>query len=153
LLLSLLRLTAALAAETDQLRPHTLTLVRRDRTWRGLGALQFSGDLNEAAHPHANEMLQRSYYAHASPEGDTVQDRYIDAGGSRWQLVAEDIARCIGCEAPATPDRVAQLHQGWMDRPGHRENVLRRDLDCFGLGLIPPRAPVPRSALRRLVSP
>jgi uncharacterized protein YkwD len=71
-----------------------------------------------------------------SPEGETVADRYVEAGGSRWRLVAENIARCIGCEAPLTTARVESLHEGWMNSPPHRENILRRGLDRFGFGIV-----------------
>lgn len=80
-------------------------------------------------------MLRRDYFAHASPEGDTVQDRFIKAGGSRWRLVAENIGRCHGCEMSPTLDRIERLHQGWMGGPGDRENILRRGLDRFGSGI------------------
>ena len=135
LLLVLLPFRAASAVGLDRLRSRALALVNEERTGRGLGALRFSTELNGAAQAHADDMLRRGYYAHTSPEGDTVQDRYLDAGGSRWRLVAENIARCTGCEAPATPEEVERLHRGWMNSPGHRENILRRGLDRFGFGL------------------
>lgn len=136
LLLVLAPLASAPAAGTGdlgQLRSRALALVNQERIQRGLGGLQFSGNLSEAAQTHAQDMLRRSYFAHASPEGDTVQDRFIEAGGSRWRPVAENIARCMGCEMPSTLDRVERLHQDWMDSPGHRENILRRGLDRFGI--------------------
>lgn len=128
-------LSFATAAEPDGRRSRALALVNEERTGRGLAPLRFSGALNEAARAHAEDMSRRGYYAHTSPEGDTVQDRYLDAGGSRWHLVAENIARCTGCEAPAAPEGVERLHRGWMNSPGHRANILHRGLERFGFGL------------------
>ncbi|MBJ6124118.1 CAP domain-containing protein [Microvirga splendida] len=119
----------------DQLRQRALELVNRERADRGLEALRLQDGLNEAAQNHAEDMLRRNYYSHTSPEGESVQDRFLDAGGSRWKLTAENIARCQGCPSPPTEDRVEELHQGWMDSPPHRENILRQGLASFGFGI------------------
>ena len=79
-------------------------------------------------------MLKRDFYAHTSPEGETVQDRYVAAGGSRWELVAENIARCVGCSLSA--DMVRKLQQDWMESPEHRRNILARGLERFGFGIV-----------------
>lgn len=122
--------------DLDQLRQRALELVNAARQQHGLSPLRLGDTLNEAAQRHADDMFKRNYYAHASPEGNDVQDRYIAAGGSRWRLVAENIARCAGCRPPATAGTVEQLQQGWMNSPHHRENILREGLDRFGYGLV-----------------
>lgn len=117
------------------LRERALELVNRERRERDLEPLRLEDRLDEAAQAHAEDMLARDFFAHESPEGDTVQDRYREAGGSRWRLVAENIARCRGCPAPPTPEDVERNHRGWMDSPGHRENILREGLSHFGFGI------------------
>ncbi len=127
------------SAETGNLqalRTEALELVNQDRGRHGLEPLELSARLNEAAQSHAEDMLRRDYYAHVSPEGETVQDRYIQQGGSRWRLVAENIARCLGCPSPPTVERVQRLQTGWMNSPGHRKNILTEGLDSFGYGII-----------------
>lgn len=123
-------------ADLAGLRERALELVNRERRERGLEALEQGKDLNEAALAHARDMLARSYYAHRSPEGETVHDRYIAAGGSRWHVVAENIARCAACDPPFTEAAVERLHRGWMDSPEHRDNILRRGLRRFGFALV-----------------
>ncbi len=115
------------SAQTDDLSSLALSLVNEARAENDLAPLESTSTLAEAAEAHADDMLTRAYYSHESPDGDTVQDRVIDAGGSRWQLVAENIARCRGCEA-ADADRVRAFQEGWMQSPGHRENILREGL-------------------------
>ncbi|WP_230534138.1 CAP domain-containing protein [Microvirga roseola] len=122
--------------DLDALRQKALELVNEERRERGLEPLTLGSALNEAAQEHAEDMLDRNYYAHVSPEGDTVRDRFIEAGGSRWQLAAENIARCEGCGGPPQISRVEELHQGWMNSPEHRENILREGLDRFGFGIV-----------------
>jgi uncharacterized protein YkwD len=128
----------ACAAETgnlEALRAEALSLVNEARDESGLEPLELQKILNEAAQAHAEDMLQRNYYAHVSPEGETVKDRYRDSGGSRWKLVAENIAMCSGCSSPPSLERVRSFHEGWMGSLAHRENILTEGLDGFGFGI------------------
>src|SRR5688500_2604033 len=99
--LGILPATPPARAETPDnlqaLRHRALELVNQARAGHGLSRLELGGNLDEAAQSHARDMLRRGYYSHTSPEGENVQDRYVAAGGSRWELAAENIARCEGC--------------------------------------------------------
>jgi uncharacterized protein YkwD len=117
-------------------RTQALDLVNQSRMEHGLPPLERGSALDEAAQLHARDMLERHYYSHTSPEGDTVQDRYVDAGGSRWRLIEENIAHCEGCRPPISPETVGRLQRGWMDSPHHRENMLREGIDRFGYGIV-----------------
>ncbi|MCO6187769.1 CAP domain-containing protein [Rhizobium sp. L1K21] len=123
--------------ETDlrALRKQALSLVNQARTTRDRSELHLSEPLNAAAQSHAEDMLQRNYYSHTSPEGDDVRDRFMDQGGSRWKLVAENIATCRGCSVPSDAGRVREFHEGWMQSPGHRRNILQEGLSGFGFGI------------------
>lgn len=116
-----------------QMRDHALELVNQDRSENGLPALDAGPNLDTAAIAHAEDMLARDYYDHVSPEGESVADRYRAAGGSEWELVAENISRCMGCTAGL--DVVQELQEGWMNSPEHRANILANGLDRFGFGL------------------
>ena len=138
LVLAVLAASAARAepAQLGKWRQEALSAVNADRQKHGRPALKLTGPLNEAAQRHAEDMARRNYYSHTSPEGKTVQDRFIAAGGSRWKLVEENIARCAGCRPPITSDRIDKLETGWMNSPGHRENILRKGLEGFGYGIV-----------------
>jgi uncharacterized protein YkwD len=117
------------------LRQKALELVNQARAAHGLSRLEPGPDLDAAALSHAQDMLRRDYFSHISPDGGNVQDRYVAAGGSRWELVAENIAKCDGCAPPVTEATVEWLQEGWMNSPEHRENILRRGLTRFGFGI------------------
>lgn len=119
----------------EALRQESLDLVNAARAEENLSPLKFEAELNEAAQMHAEDMLERNFYAHVSPDGDTVMDRYTAAGGSEYRLVAENIAQCRGCSVPAYEAAVQDLHEGWMNSPEHRENILADDLTGYGFGL------------------
>jgi uncharacterized protein YkwD len=130
-------LPAAYAQDADMaaFRKLALELVNQERARENLPPLVLENKLNEAAQAHAADMLARDFYAHESPEGKTVSDRFQAAGGSKWLLTAENIAKCEGCDPPLTRAYVRQMQQGWMNSPGHRANILRKGLDTFGFGM------------------
>ena len=118
------------------LRERSLELVNEARSQENLQELELQPELNEAAQAHAQDMLERDFYAHVTPEGRTVMDRYRNAGGSENRLVAENIAQCRNCPVPADDNAVEELHQGWMNSPEHRENILAEGLAGYGFGLV-----------------
>ena len=117
------------------LRQHALELVNAAREDAGLSALRLDPVLDETAQGHADDMVARDYYAHVGPDGRTPHDRFLAAGGSRWSLSGENIAMCSGCSPPPDIARVEAFQTGWMQSPGHRENILRPGFDRFGFGV------------------
>ncbi len=118
------------------LRQEALDLTNSARADAGLSELTPSDVLDQAAQDHAADMLAREYHDHVSPDGVTPFDRFIAAGGSSWALSGENIATCSGCIVPPDIDRVLAFQKGWMQSPGHRENILSDGFDSFGFGII-----------------
>ena len=128
-------LALPVSAEQGDFASLALSLVNDAREAEGLSTLEPGSQLAQAAERHAADMLERDYYGHVSPEGATARDRFLEAGGSRWQVVAENIARCEGCETPIGPEQVRSFQSGWMQSPGHRENILAHGIERFGFGV------------------
>jgi uncharacterized protein YkwD len=124
---------SALADEPWQ--EQALELVNQAREAEGLEPLALEDALEGAAEAHAEDMLARDYYDHVSPEGETVRDRYLAAGGDDRRLVSENIAFCEGCPTPPDPEEIDAFHDGWMDSPEHRENILDPGLATFGFAM------------------
>jgi uncharacterized protein YkwD len=122
------------SAEAEKLRALSLELVNKARADQKLPPLQIGREINEAAKAHAGDMLRRNFYSHISPEGKSIQDRYLQAGGSRWRITAENIARCTGCGADVAT--VEDLQRGWMNSKAHRENILRKGITQFGFSIV-----------------
>jgi uncharacterized protein YkwD len=117
----------------DALRSEALAMVNESRQEEDLPPLKLDNALTEAAQRHAEDMLKNSYFSHVSPTGKTVRDRYAAAGGSPGKYVAENIAQCSNCRIDL--EQIKLLHQGWMNSPGHRANILAHGLESFGFGL------------------
>lgn len=123
------------AGELAALREAALKRANAAREEASLGALMQSDVLDEAAQGHAADMLERDFYNHVSPEGETPFDRFLTTGGNSWAVSGENIATCTGCEVPPDVDRVDAFHDGWMQSRGHRENILSEGFDSFGFGI------------------
>lgn len=107
-------------------RNEMLASVNFERSQAGLRPLDIDPLLNQAAQAHTDDMLNRSYYAHESPEGQTAYDRIIAAGYDPV-IIAENIAK--------GQFSVEQVMEGWMDSAGHRANILGEDYTEIGFGL------------------
>ncbi|MEM5472765.1 CAP domain-containing protein [Hoeflea sp. AS60] len=139
-LLALMLMPAAASAQTvdniQALRERSLALVNEERRAEGLKRLELEDDLNEAALAHAEDMLDRNYFAHTSPEGGTVLDRYMKAGGDQGRVVRENLSSCKGCLSQPNIADIEQMHEGWMNSPGHRANILAEGLTNFGFAVV-----------------
>ncbi|WP_071516110.1 CAP domain-containing protein [Geitlerinema sp. PCC 9228] len=96
-----------------------------ERTQRGLSPLVPNQDLTEAAQTHSENMAFQDFFSHTGVNGADVSDRVLDEG-YRYTSVAENIA--------AGYTNAEAVVEGWMNSPGHRENILNPDLKEIGVG-------------------
>lgn len=113
--------TADLARTATQV----VDLTNRERSRAGLRPLAVDPALTTAAQAHSADMVARAFYSHTSPEGGRPWDRAA-AAGSRRRSIGENIA--CGQRSPA------EVVEGWMNSPGHRANILKRDFTHIGIG-------------------
>jgi uncharacterized protein YkwD len=107
-------------------RQEVLDRVNAERTKAGVPPLRLDPRLSLAAQRHADDMLARGYFSHASPEGRTVIHRAATAWYS-FHLVGENIAfGQLSAE---------QVVQAWMESPEHRRNILDHGFLHMGLGV------------------
>ena len=74
-----------------------------------------SGTLSGVAFGHAVDMAAHDYFEHDDLAGQSPADR-VRAVGYREKLVGENIAY--------GPESVEEAVQGWLDSPGHCENIM-----------------------------
>ena len=97
----------------------------RERSARGLPALKWDAELAAAARPHAQRMAQQNTLSHQFPGEPDLLAR-ARAAGARFSAVAENVAD--GPEA-------AEIHDGWMKSPPHRQNLLDPNLNSIGIAV------------------
>jgi uncharacterized protein YkwD len=78
-------------------------------------AMSLSGTLAGVASGHAIDMAQHNYFEHVDLAGKSPADR-VRAVGYKEKLVGENIAY--------GPGSVEEVVQGWLDSPGHCENIM-----------------------------
>jgi hypothetical protein len=107
-------------------------LTNQERAKAGLLPLKWNDTLAAAATSHAQDMAERGYLAHVSPEGSTAPERARAAGysayGSGHVYVGENLAR-----AYSDPDA---LVTAWMESPGHRQNMLWAQYREIGVAVV-----------------
>jgi len=105
-----------------------LTLLNQERTSRDLPPFVLDAKLTEVARAHSADMRDRDYFSHTNPDGLSPFDR-MKAAGISFGWAAENIAWGPGVE---------WAHQGLMDSPGHRANILNPELLRIGIGIVGP---------------
>lgn len=100
-------------------------LVNRERARQGCDPVTVDARLTEAATGHSEDMARRDYFSHVTPEGIEFGERIKAAGYP--SPGAENIAE--GYRS------ASDVMAGWMDSPGHRDNILNCELTTIGVGL------------------
>jgi uncharacterized protein YkwD len=102
-----------------------LAATNREREARGLPALKWNESLAEAARRHDQVMVEHQTISHDFPGEPSLPTRATRAG-VHFSALAENVA-----EAPDP----TQIHSLWMNSPGHRANILDRDMDSIGIAV------------------
>lgn len=114
---------ALTAEESRSVQLHNST-----RASNGLASLCASSRLTNAARGHSQDMINRGYFSHTTPEGTTFAAR-IQAQGYSFSTAGENIAYGSGSAADSD-DRFT----AWMNSPGHRANILSSSIQEIGVG-------------------
>jgi len=126
---------AALAVET----------LNQERAERGLSELETNEQLAAVAYNHSQDMAEREYYAHETPEGvgpnDRVRQNVPDclAAGENiaatwWQT---EFDSPDGIDEHTTVEELADgLIEQWLQSPEHRDNMLESQWEETGVGIV-----------------
>lgn len=103
-----------------------LGLINTERAKGGLPPVTMDKRLQGVAREHAQDMLERGYFSHYTPEGLSPFDR-LDKAGVSYTAAGENLA--------FSPN-VTLAMQGLMQSPGHRANILSKDFGKVGVGVV-----------------
>jgi uncharacterized protein YkwD len=117
---------------TQPAKEMILCLLNHERTRHGLAPLTRNVLLEQASDGHSDDLADRHYFEHVSPDGVTPADRMVAAGYVRRPggMVGENIA--WGQRTSGSP---AATMDSWMHSPGHRANILRPEFHEVGVGV------------------
>ena len=104
-----------------------LTETNKLRAEINLPALQYNEKLSKAATEKANNMFEKDYWAHISPDG--VEPWYfIKTAGYEYLYAGENLAVDF-----STSDEVVEA---WYNSPSHKENLLSSNYSEIGFAVV-----------------
>jgi Cysteine-rich secretory protein family len=109
-------------AKAEQL----FTMANATRAQEGRGQLGWDQALAGAAMKHCLVMAAKGPISHRY-SGEADLTTRAAAAGAHFSLIEENIA--VGSYP-------GSIHQGWLDSPGHRTNLLNPDIDRVGIAVV-----------------
>lgn len=103
-----------------------LELVNAERAKEGLQPLEADPEMTRVARAHAADMFARGYFSHYTPEKTDPFDR-MKAQKVRFRTAGENLA--LG-------QTLKLCHEGLMNSPGHRANILQPAFGRLGIGIV-----------------
>jgi len=104
-----------------------ISLVNQARKDEGLKPLMKNDLLVKSAEMKANDMKDKEYFEHISPEG-VPPWFFVEQAGYKYKTVGENLAEGFFS--------AQSVHQGWMNSPGHRANILSPDFREIGVAIV-----------------
>ncbi len=103
-----------------------LALINHERALAGLVPLQPDQELAEVGRRHGRDMFDLGFFGHTSPTSGSPADR-LAAAGLQFALSGENIALAPTAE---------QAHEGLMNSPAHRANMLNPGFTRVGIAAL-----------------
>lgn len=108
------------------LEAEMLQLVNQERVQRGIAPLKADPEMTAVARAHSKDMFARGYFAHFTPEGKSPFDR-MDSAHVQYTTAGENLALAHS---------LSIAHNGLMNSPGHRANILNPAFGRVGIGIL-----------------
>jgi uncharacterized protein YkwD len=103
------------------------------RAQNGAKRLPTNDRLTAAAQRFADYMARTGNYGHEA-DGRTPGQR-VKAQGYAYCRVSENIAYAFDSRGFSAPDLAGKFMEGWKKSPGHRRNLLDRDVAAIGVAV------------------
>lgn len=101
-------------------------LTNEERAAQDLPALSANALLTRAAQMKADDMAEKSYYAHVSPDG-TIPPYWLNQVGYKYQIMGENLV--------IDRTRSEDVVSAWMGSHDHRVNILNPSFTEIGIGV------------------
>lgn len=111
---------------SERLEVAMFALVNHERREQGATELEWAPAIAPVARDHARDMFEQGYFSHINLEGEDVGDRLREAGVV-YMVAGENLALAPSLEL---------AHDGLMQSPGHRSNILASEFGRVGIGVI-----------------
>ena len=109
-----------------QMAEQLFSLDNEARATAGAGRVEWDPALAASAMRHCLRMAAEAQIEHRYAGEADLAERAADAG-AHFSLIEESIA---------AGRYIATIHQGWMNSPGHRTNMLNPEVDRVGFAVV-----------------
>lgn len=110
----------------DEIRKLNVILTNQTRAKFNAAPLRLDSVLTDAAQYHATDMATNNFFSHTNLIGQSASDR-LRMVGYHYPYAAENIFW--------GPRNTFEAHAGWMNSPGHRNNIINQDYSVIGTGI------------------
>gem|GEM_PF-516334 len=117
--------TSPVSTNTSADEKRAFDLLNIDRANNGLKALKFNTKLTALGEKYAQDMINRKFFSHYNPEGQSPFDRMNEAG-IKYSYAGENLA---------INTNVATAEKAFMNSSGHRANILNPNYTEVGIGV------------------
>jgi uncharacterized protein YkwD len=110
----------------EDLEAKMLVLVNEERVKQGLKPVKADPEMAAVARKHSRDMFAKGYFSHVNLEGKDPFDR-MRADKVRFLTAGENLALA---------QTLSIAHNGLMNSPGHRANILQPAFGRLGIGVL-----------------
>lgn len=118
----------------EELRENIYLMINAIRMNNGVSKLERDEKLELAAQKHAEDMIERNYLSHYSPEGVSVFERLKEVGYN-YYVAGENIFEAERLQYLDPMNMSKVVVNGWMESKKHRENLLHPAYEEIGVGV------------------
>ena len=101
------------------------------RVANGLNAIAYEPTLTYVAKYRSQDLIDRNYWSHYTPEGTTVFNIF-KADGVKYKIGGEN----LGQATPADIGTPEAFMNAWENSPSHNANMLRQGYNYIGVGMV-----------------
>jgi hypothetical protein len=123
----------ALVPDLPQVELAVVEMTNRARAEQKLAAVATNPQLAAAARAYAAYLAKNGAFSH-SADGREAGDR-ITAAGYQWCQVGENLALAQSSAGFAAKELATRAIEGWLNSPGHRENLMQPHVTEIGVGV------------------
>ncbi len=103
------------------------SMANDERSQNDVAPLKVNALLEQAAQLKAQDMADRGYFAHTSPDGKTPW-YWLEQVGYKYTYAGENLA--------VNFFESADVSDAWMNSPSHRANIVKKDYTEIGVGVV-----------------
>jgi uncharacterized protein YkwD len=119
------------AAELNDYENAVAAYINDYRTASGLNAIAYEPTLTYIAKYRSQDLMDRNYWSHYTPEGTTVFNLF-KANGVKYKIGGEN----LGQATPADIGSPEAFMDAWKNSPSHNANMLRVGYNYIGVGMV-----------------